>query len=447
MAYKFSFRRICVLLVSLAVFASVGVTAVSYAKWASNTSVAATISIGRVQLFGFSDGELAFTTNEGLIPYDQSETPSGMTTMLKANIPEYYTATSYTITVSFDSTNFANTTEFYVYICNKTQTPPPPLDGWKKLNATFEYNDITEYTTINDKVLYLAMSSLDISDMNKSFTLSLTLGCVHNFEYEVITNPTCVADGVKKGICSNCKQEQNFSISATGHSFTNYQVTTNGNCTIDKVETAKCDNCEQTNQRITPAIGSHSYNSNKICTRCGQSSAIPADGATLLSDGNYAITKVDRSLSTVVFPSTHNGVPVTQIGSNGTHLFVPGPYDNNMTLTSVVIPDSVTTIAGGAFYHCPNLQNITMSDNIETVGVGAFDCGGKFSTITLGENLTEIGYQAFWGCKFTEIIFKGTKEQWKKIKKGGEWNAYTQNYIVRCSDGNLSKAESEIQIS
>ena len=72
-------------------------------------------------------------------------------------------------------------------------------------------------------------------------------------------------------------------------------------------------------------------------------------------------------------PSSHNGVPVTIVGSfyhqtGITEVIFLAPsnittiYDNALahtSLTSVTIPSSVTTI-GGAFYGCTGLTNITV---------------------------------------------------------------------------------------
>lgn len=287
MAYNFLLKRISVLIVTLAVMASVLVTSVSYAKWTQGiTSISTTLTTGQIKLFGFSEYGMSFTTNEKLIPYDESEVKSGMTKVLTAYIPEYYVSTAYTLTISLASTNFSTTTEFYAYVGKRGESMPTPFVGWSKLNATYEYNDVTQFTIVKDRVLYLALSSFDANDMEKPFSISLTLGCAHAFtSYTVVSEPTCIQDGEKSAECDYCTQKSNVTISSLGHSFTKYEVVTAGNCTIDRVERAKCDNCDQTDEKITPAVGSHSYGSNGICTRCGQSSVVPADEATLLSDG------------------------------------------------------------------------------------------------------------------------------------------------------------------
>ena len=37
------------------------------------------------------------------------------------------------------------------------------------------------------------------------------------------------------------------------------------------------------------------------------------------------------------------------------------------------------------------------------------------------------------------IYFDGTIEEWTAIGKGGQWNDYTGDYIIYCTDGEIAK--------
>ena len=70
------------------------------------------------------------------------------------------------------------------------------------------------------------------------------------------------------------------------------------------------------------------------------------------------------------------------------------------------------------------------------------DCSG-LTSVSIPDSVTSIGNSAFSDCSnLTEINFSGTIAQWKAVKKGNDWNKSTGNYTVHCTDGDLSKSES-----
>lgn len=69
-------------------------------------------------------------------------------------------------------------------------------------------------------------------------------------------------------------------------------------------------------------------------------------------------------------------------------------------LTSITIPDSVTTIEGDAFYNCYSLATVTFGDNsqLTTIGGYAFSYCSSLTSITIPDSVTSIGSHAFYGC-------------------------------------------------
>jgi hypothetical protein len=69
----------------------------------------------------------------------------------------------------------------------------------------------------------------------------------------------------------------------------------------------------------------------------------------------------------------------------------------NCSLRSVVLPSSMTDIAG-AFHDCKTLTSITLPASLTDIGSHAFDGCIKLTGITLPASLTSIGDSAFYEC-------------------------------------------------
>jgi hypothetical protein len=86
---------------------------------------------------------------------------------------------------------------------------------------------------------------------------------------------------------------------------------------------------------------------------------------------------------------------VTEIGRQ---LFRMGPRIN-----SVILPNSVTKLAEGAFQGAGLLREITLSTNLKEIGAMAFASCKSLTTINLPQSVTTIGRGAFQESGLTEI--------------------------------------------
>ena len=78
------------------------------------------------------------------------------------------------------------------------------------------------------------------------------------------------------------------------------------------------------------------------------------------------------------------------------------------SLTSVTIPDSVTTIGWYAFENC-NLTSVTIGDSITTIGEMAFRNCASLTSVIIPDSVTTIGQYAFYGCSsLTSVYCKAT---------------------------------------
>ena len=69
-----------------------------------------------------------------------------------------------------------------------------------------------------------------------------------------------------------------------------------------------------------------------------------------------------------------------------------------ISLTSINIPDSVTSIGAGAFNACESLTNINIPNSVTSIGAGAFNACESLTNINIPNSVTSIGAGAFRGC-------------------------------------------------
>ena len=73
-------------------------------------------------------------------------------------------------------------------------------------------------------------------------------------------------------------------------------------------------------------------------------------------------------------------------------------YLNNVEITDLVIPNSVTTIGRYSFYQCSSLTSVTIPNGVTNIGDYAFyGCSG-LTSVAISDGLTSIGSYAFSQC-------------------------------------------------
>ncbi|MBQ9077659.1 MAG: leucine-rich repeat domain-containing protein [Muribaculaceae bacterium] len=109
----------------------------------------------------------------------------------------------------------------------------------------------------------------------------------------------------------------------------------------------------------------------------------------VVNDVNYSVTSiresfsVGASLTSVIIPNT-----VTSIGKEA--------FKDCTTLTNLTIGSSVTTIGDEAFSGCSSLTEVTIPNSIISIGKEAFSSCTTMTKITIGSSVVSIGQSAFY---------------------------------------------------
>ncbi len=79
-------------------------------------------------------------------------------------------------------------------------------------------------------------------------------------------------------------------------------------------------------------------------------------------------------------------------------------YPIGNTRTSYTIPDGVTTIDDFSFFSRNSLTRVIISDSVTTIGDSAFYWCDNLTSVTIGNSVTSVGEFAFYGCNSLTCI-------------------------------------------
>ena len=111
---------------------------------------------------------------------------------------------------------------------------------------------------------------------------------------------------------------------------------------------------------------------------------------TLFGNTITGLTNFGKTLSEIEVPKHIDGITITGIEDSA--------FRDCCDLTSIAIPNSVTSIGKYAFYGCSSLTSITIPDSVTSIGFQAFyDCS-SLTSITIPDSVTSIGHAMFPYC-------------------------------------------------
>ena len=123
-------------------------------------------------------------------------------------------------------------------------------------------------------------------------------------------------------------------------------------------------------------------------------------------DGCSVLTSVTipNSVTSILSRAFQNCKKLTSVTiSNSVTTIGESAFHNCSGLTSISIPNSVTYIESYAFQNCSGLNSVTIPNSVTGIGQRAFD-GTRLISLTIGNSVKGIGACAFLGCaSLTEI--------------------------------------------
>ena len=118
-------------------------------------------------------------------------------------------------------------------------------------------------------------------------------------------------------------------------------------------------------------------------------------------------------------------------------------------ITTVILPNGLTTIGSCAFDGCNRLTAINIGAGVTRIGEYAFWCCRRLKTVTLGNGVDTIEYSAFSGCEvLSDVNYIGTQQMRNNITIENR-NSYllnaTWHYLDAAVKGTIKWNKSDVK--
>ena len=181
---------------------------------------------------------------------------------------------------------------------------------------------------------------------------------------KIVTAPTCTEQGYTTYTCSVCGFVEigNYT-EPTGHSY-------RSDYTFDDNYHWKEPTCGHADAIVKQA---HTFNQDEVCTVCGYDLKVTLSLTYVeVNDGTeYAVDELtDDSVKIIYIPDEYNGKPVTKINDM--------VFEGNATIKKVVMGCNIIDIGNYTFRNCSSLTSVTIPDSVTSIGEGAINSERDF---------------------------------------------------------------------
>jgi hypothetical protein len=227
---------------------------------------------------------------------------------------------------------------------------------------------------------------------------------VHKWGEWTVQEPTCTEAGQKTRTCSlDGSHTETQIIAALGHDWGEWGAETSATDTEDGTKNRACSN----DGEHTETLSVSSKKLTSIAELTAWLNAVPVNTADTAYKINFSSNYISDIKTTLRSDANKNkyvnldlsGSTITTIPEYAFSYYTTGYGVTGCTsLTSITIPNSVTSIGKYAFSGCTSLIDITIPNSVTTISERTFDGCTGLTSVTIGSGVTSIGYSAFSSC-------------------------------------------------